>query len=97
MSTGLGAAPLLLAQDLGKQMLSVGNAIAAGMMLSASYSLVSEGATVHEPEGMFGQGMEALSEPWVRVAAGVVAGLVFILSTKKASADSTYQCPGIYW
>lgn len=64
-------------------MLSVGNAIAAGMMLSASYSLVSEGATVQEPEGMFGEGMGALTAPWVRVAAGVLAGLVFILSTKK--------------
>ena len=81
-------------------MLSVGNAIAAGMMLSASYSLVSEGATVHEPEGMFGEGIGELSAPWVRVLAGVLAGLVFILSTKKASADSTYQYTGmvpVYW
>ena len=76
----------MLAHDWGKQMLSVGNAIAAGMMLSASYSLVSEGATVNEPEGMFGEGMGMLSAPWVRVTVGVVVGLVFILSTKKASA-----------
>lgn len=70
---------------MGKQMLSVGNAIAAGMMLSASYSLVSEGATVTEPEGMFGEGMGMLSAPWARVVVGVLAGLVFILSTKQVS------------
>lgn len=83
LSTGLGAAPLLLAHDMGKQMLGIGNAIASGMMLSASYSLVSEGASVQEPEGLAGIGV--LSEPWARVALGVLAGLVFILSTKKVS------------
>lgn len=76
----------MLAHDLGKQMLGVGNAIAAGMMLSASYSLVTEGATVEEPAGMFGEGMGILAAPWARVAVGVLAGLAFILSTKKVSA-----------
>lgn len=85
LSTGLGAAPLMLAHDMGKQMLGVGNAIASGMMLSASYSLVSEGASVHEPEGVAGMGL--LSEPWARVVLGVFAGLVFILSTKKVSGS----------
>lgn len=60
------------------QMLGVGNAVAAGMMLSASYSLVAEGATVEEEE----DGERWLSAA-VRVVLGVVAGLMFILSTKK--------------
>lgn len=60
------------------QMLSVGNAVAAGMMLSASYSLVTEGIAVEEEfdvGGWLSAGM--------RVAAGVLAGLMFILSTKQ--------------
>lgn len=60
------------------QMLGVGNAVAAGMMLSASYSLVAEGATVEEEE----DGERWLSAA-MRVVLGVVAGLLFILSTKK--------------
>lgn len=87
LSTGLGAAPLILAHDLGKAVLAYGNAIAAGMMLSASYSLVAEGATVAEPEGFTGGWWAGfallLAAPWARVVLGVVAGLIFILSTKK--------------
>lgn len=87
LSTGVGAVPLVLTHDLGKMMLAFGNAVAAGMMLSASYSLVSEGATVVEPAGFtdgWWTGFAAvLAAPWARVLLGVVAGLVFILSTKK--------------
>lgn len=87
LSTGAGAAPLILAHDMGKAMLAFGNAVAAGMMLSASYSLVAEGVTVVEPAG-FTDGWWAgfgilLAAPWARMLLGVVAGLVFILSTKK--------------
>eukprot|EP00752_Nemacystus_decipiens_P006931 g6224.t1 len=87
LSTGVGAAPLILAHDMGKAMLAFGNAVAAGMMLSASYSLVAEGVTVVEPEG-FTDGWWAgfsglLAPPWARMVLGVLAGLVFILSTKK--------------
>lgn len=87
LSTGAGAAPLMLAHDMGKAMLAFGNAVAAGMMLSASYSLVAEGMAVVEPEG-FADGWWAgfavvLAEPWARMVLGVLAGLVFILSTKK--------------
>lgn len=81
LSTGLGAAPLLVTHDLGKQMLSVGNAVAAGMMLSASYSLVAEGAAV-ETGGV----TEAHFSVLARVVVGALAGLAFILSTKKVGA-----------
>lgn len=94
LSTGLGAAPLILAHDLGKAVLAYGNAIAAGMMLSASYSLVSEGATVAEPEGFTAGWWTAfaalLAAPWARVLLGVLAGLVFILSTKKVLYDASF-------
>eukprot|EP00903_Cladosiphon_okamuranus_P006920 g6735.t1 len=87
LSTGAGALPLFFAYDYGKAMLAFGNAVAAGMMLSASYSLVEEGMAVVEPEG-FADGWWAgfpalLAEPWARMVLGVLAGLVFILSTKK--------------
>lgn len=94
LSTGVGAAPLILTHDLGKAMLAYGNAIAAGMMLSASFSLVSEGATVVEPEGFTAEwwAMFAtfLGAPWARVVLGVAAGLVFILSTKKVGMHGVF-------
>ena len=87
LSTGAGAAPLILAHDMGKAMLAFGNAVAAGMMLSASYSLVAEGMTVVEPAGFtngwWGGFAVLLAAPWARMLLGVLAGLVFILSTKK--------------
>jgi ZIP family zinc transporter len=56
------------------QMLGASNAIACGMMLSASYSLVMEGAAL-PPDGW------VLSEV-ARVIIGVVVGLLFIYLTK---------------
>lgn len=94
VSTGLGAAPLFFAQNLGARVLSVGNAIAAGMMLSASYSLVEEGATVQESShGVMGWWISTgvLSAPWVRVVFGVLLGLVFIISTKKVRGSSLWN------
>ena len=86
ISTGLGAAPLFFVRDSGKKVLAVGNAIAAGMMLSASYSLVEEGAAVQEEAGgVTGSWIDTgvFSPPWARVALGALAGLAFIISTKK--------------
>mmetsp|Transcript_1220 Transcript_1220/g.1597 ORF Transcript_1220/g.1597 Transcript_1220/m.1597 type:complete len:354 (+) Transcript_1220:101-1162(+) len=76
LSTGLGAIPLFFAKDIGHQMLGICNGIAAGMMLSASCSLMYEGATNEAGEDV------ALSETW-RVAIGAVAGLLFIVLTKQ--------------
>lgn len=94
LSTGLGAAPLLLTHDMGKQMLGVGNAIAAGMMLSASWSLVSEGANVEEDQLAGGSEPSFFLSALARVAIGVVAGLVFILSTKKVGAVEQVEWVG---
>lgn len=87
LSTGVGAAPLFFFPDLGKAMLALGNAVAAGMMLSASCSLVWEGATVSEPEGFAGEWWPTLAAvlaaPGARVMVGVLTGLAFIFFTKK--------------
>ncbi|CAM9818761.1 unnamed protein product [Hapterophycus canaliculatus] len=78
LSTGVGAAPLFFFPDLGKAMLALGNAVAAGMMLSASCSLVWEGATVSEPEGFTAEWWPALAAvlaaPGARVVVGVLTG-----------------------
>lgn len=43
--TGVDALPLLLVKKLGKRMIGWSNA-AAGLMLAASHSLISEGASI---------------------------------------------------
>jgi len=77
LSTGLGAVPLFFADDVGKTTLGVCNGLAAGMMLSASTSLIYEGIMLEESVQY-----EAVSQMW-RVAIGVVSGLLFIVSTQQ--------------
>ena len=67
LATGLGAVPLLIAGARGRQALGVANAAAAGVMLGASVSLVLEGAD---------------RSAW-RAAAGVLAGVVFIVAASR--------------
>jgi len=43
IATGLGAAPLLLKRDIGGRALGAANAVAAGLMLAASFGLMVEG------------------------------------------------------
>lgn len=75
LSTGLGAIPFIFFQDFSKWWLGVSNAIAAGMMLCASSSLVMEGLNLeHDPT-------VSVSEAW-RVCGGVLLGCGFIISTK---------------
>ena len=54
LATGLGALPLLWARAGSPRWLPVGNAIAAGLMLAACYSLVSEGMAVDAPGTLAG-------------------------------------------
>lgn len=63
LATGLGALPLLFARRLDDRWLSVGAAIAAGLMLAASHSLVDEGAAIGG---------------W-RALAGIASGLVLVV------------------
>jgi zinc transporter, ZIP family len=63
LATGLGALPLLSSRISGKNALGLANAAASGVMLGASVSLVLEG----------------VDRNGARTAAGVLAGVVFIL------------------
>ena len=63
LATGLGALPLLASRAAGGRWLGVGNAVAAGLMLAACYSLIVEGFE-----------FDAL-----RTLAGVVAGVGLIM------------------
>lgn len=44
LCTGLGALPFLFVKNINRQILGVGNAVAAGLMLGASIGLIVEGA-----------------------------------------------------
>lgn len=76
ISTGLGVLPLVFAPDLDTFWIGVSNAIAAGMMTAASYSLVVEGCAFDEPDDITG------ITSTTRTIIGIVLGLLFILGTK---------------
>jgi len=54
VSTGLGVVPFFFFTDPDAFWMGVSNAVAGGMMISASYSLAYEGASFHEVSGLFG-------------------------------------------
>jgi ZIP family zinc transporter len=76
LSTGLGVLPLVFSPDLDTYYIGVTNAIAAGMMVAASYSLMVEGCTFDEPHD------DSEISSTVRTLIGGVCGLLFILGTK---------------
>ncbi|GFH47812.1 hypothetical protein CTEN210_04288 [Chaetoceros tenuissimus] len=76
LSTGLGVLPLVFSPTLNNYWIGVTNAIAAGMMMAASYSLVMEGISFHEEDDT------STLTPLIRTAIGTILGLLFILSTK---------------
>ncbi len=47
LATGLGALPFFLVKDIPRRWLGTFNGIAAGLMLGASFSLISEGMNLH--------------------------------------------------
>ena len=62
LTTGLGAVPLIFSRRVGNIWLSVGAAMAAGLMMAASHSLVDEGMVKQE---------------WLTLA-GMVTGLILV-------------------
>ncbi|KAL7548349.1 hypothetical protein ACHAWF_011635 [Thalassiosira exigua] len=76
ISTGFGVLPLCFFREMKEYWIGVSNAIAAGMMCAASYSLVVEGCTFHDDSDA-----SHLSAP-VRTGIGCLLGLLFILGTK---------------
>lgn len=71
LATGLGALPFLFVRDISDRWIAYANAVAAGLMLGASFGLVSEGT---------GHGR-------VETLAGGFAGVLFILATQRFLGD----------
>lgn len=67
LATGLGALPLLALRNVTPRALAMGNALAAGLMLAATFQLVIEGFELSQP----------------RTLAGLLLGLAGIWSAKK--------------
>lgn len=76
ISTGLGVLPLIFSPEFNTYYVGVTNAIAAGMMIAASYSLIVEGCTFDEIDD------KSEISSTVRTISGAIIGLIFILSTK---------------
>jgi len=82
VSTGLGAIPFIFITNPGKYYMGLSNAIAGGMMIAASYSLIQEGATFDETEDLLGlPRIHGLALGGVSL--GFLFGICFILITKK--------------
>jgi zinc transporter ZupT len=62
VATGLGALPFFFVHNMGRWWLSVANAVAAGLMLGASHSLITEG----------------LRYGLLRLIGGIILGIIFI-------------------
>lgn len=63
LATGLGAIPFFFVKDMGRWWLSLANAMAAGLMLGASHSLINEG----------------LAYGLLRLSAGIILGILFMV------------------
>ena len=78
--TGMGALPLLVFSKPSGFILGLSNAVAAGMMLSASYSLAYEGLELDD-DGLIL--LDVKISHAFRVSAGVMLGIAFVLVTKQ--------------
>lgn len=71
VATGLGALPFLFVRNLSDRAVALSNAVAAGLMLGASFGLVSEGT---------GHGR-------METVVGAVLGVLFILGTQRVLGE----------
>jgi ZIP family zinc transporter len=76
-TTGLGVVPFLFLSTLNKSWIAAMNAVAAGMMLSASVGLIEEGL-LDNKDDKFGPEHSSL----FRVGIGLVLGIAFIYLSK---------------
>lgn len=67
VATGLGAVPFFFFRKLTRTWLGISNAVAAGLMLAASFGLIYEGLSY----GL-----------WMTIV-GIIAGLIFIIASQK--------------
>lgn len=77
VSTGLGVLPLCFMTEMKEYWIGVSNAIAAGMMCAACYSLFLEGCAFTDVNDTSSVSASA------RTGLGCILGLLFILGTKK--------------
>ena len=70
LATGLGALPLLAGRGVNGRWLGIGNAVAAGLMLAACYSLIVEGfefSALHTLGGVVaGVGLIMIANRWLK-------------------------------
>jgi zinc transporter, ZIP family len=78
LATGLGALPLLAARTQGARWLGVANAVASGVMLGASLSLLTEGGERNV----------------VRTLAGALVGVAFVLAVQRSFASGAERHVG---
>jgi len=67
LATGLGALPLIALRDVPRRWVSIGDAVAAGLMLAASFNLIFEGIEYSMP----------------RVLLGAIVGLAAIVASRR--------------
>lgn len=79
LATGLGAIPFAFLRRLSPGVVSVANAVASGLMIGASFGLVSEGTTHGS----------------VQTVTGGVLGVLFILLTQRYLADHDIEFSGV--
>jgi zinc transporter ZupT len=77
ISTGFGVLPLCFISEMKEYWIGVTNAIAAGMMSAASYSLFVEGCAFCDDSDL------SILSPPLRTGIGCLLGLLFILGTKR--------------
>ncbi|MGY6536094.1 MAG: ZIP family metal transporter [Pararhodobacter sp.] len=77
LATGLGALPLLAMRNSGRRAQAIGTALAAGLMLAASFSLIKEGFAL---------------DP-LRTVYGLLLGLSLIWLTRRALPDAALHDP----
>lgn len=69
LATGLGALPLVAIREVSGRILGIGNAIAAGLMLAATFALVEEGRDLSASATLFGillgLGLIWLAKQWL--------------------------------
>jgi ZIP family zinc transporter len=82
-ATGLGALPFFYIRDLHSFWQGMCNALAAGMMFSASVGLIMEGLFPPESAIAAAQAHFDKYPPWLHVVAGMLIGVLFMVSAKK--------------
>lgn len=78
LATGLGAVPFAFLRQLSPRVVALANALAAGLMLGASFGLVTEGTTHGS----------------VQTVAGALLGVLFILGTQYVIGDREVEFGG---